>query len=57
MNTWMDKYTSRGKQPVETKNYHSPLETEENPTENGNITTDSLNKKVTAKENELNLHS
>ena len=41
-------------QPVGTKNRCSQLETEENPTDNKNITTDSLNKKITASQNAIN---
>ena len=48
-------------QQTETKNRHSPLETEENPTVNGNARTDSRktrtdspNKKVTAEQNAIN---
>ena len=41
-------------EPIETKNRYSPLETEESPTENENPRTDSLNTKVTAKQNAFN---
>ena len=48
-------------QQTETKNRYSPLETEENPTVNGNARTDSRktrtdspNKKVTAEQNAIN---
>ena len=41
-------------QPIETKNRSSALETEDNPTDNRNTRTDSLNKKVTAKQNAIN---
>ena len=41
-------------QPIETKNRSSALETEDNPTDNRNTRTDSLNKKVTAKQNGIN---
>ena len=41
-------------QPIETKNRSSVLETEDNPTDNRNTRTDSLNKKVTAKQNAIN---
>ena len=36
-------------QPIEIQNRSSALETEENPSDNGNTRTDSLNKKVTTK--------
>ena len=36
-------------QPIETKNCYWSLETEENPTKNGNVTIDSLNEKATVK--------
>ena len=36
-------------QSKETKNCYSPLQTEENPTDNGNTRTDSPNTKATAK--------
>ena len=39
------KKQSRVMQPIETKNWYSPLETEESPTENANTRTDSTNKK------------
>ena len=50
----MKKNPSRVIQPIETKNRYSPLETEENPTENENARTDSPNKKITAKQNAIN---
>ena len=49
-------------QQIETKNRHSPLETEENPTDNGKPRTDSRktradspDKKVTAEQNAINI--
>ena len=41
-------------QAIETKNYYSPLESEESPTENKNTRTDSPNTKITAKQNAIN---
>ena len=42
-------------QSIETKNCYSPLETEENPTENGNKTTYLPNTKITAKQSAINI--
>ena len=50
----MKKNESRVIQPIETKKRYSPLETEESPNENENTRTDSLNTKVTAKQNTIN---
>ena len=50
----MKKIPSRVIQAIETKNYYSPLETEESPTENENTRTDSPNTKITAKQNAIN---
>ena len=50
----LNENTSRTKEPVETKHRYPPLETVNDPTDKGNITSDSLNKKVTAKENAMN---
>ena len=50
----LKKNPSRVVQPIITKNCYSSLETEESPTENENARTDSLNTKVTAKQNAVN---
>ena len=50
----MKKIPSRVIQAIETKNYYSPLESEESPTENKNTRTDSPNTKITAKQNAIN---
>ena len=50
----MKKNPSRVIQPIETKNRCSPLETEENQTDNGNTRIGSQNTKVTTKQNEIN---
>ena len=41
-------------QPTDIKNRYWPFETEENPSDNGNSRTDSLNEKVTVKQNAIN---
>ena len=48
------KTPSRVIEPIETKNRYSLLETEGSPTKNENTRTDSLNTKVTAKQNAIN---
>ena len=50
----LKKNRSRVIQPIQTKNYYSPLETEESPTENEDTRTDSPNTKITAKQNVIN---
>ena len=41
-------------QLIETGNWYSPLQSEENPTDNGRTRTDSPDTKVTAKQNSVN---
>ena len=48
------KIPSRVIEAIETKNRYSLLETEDRPTKNENTRTDSLNTKVTAKQNAIN---
>ena len=50
----LNKSTSKVKQPVETKYRYPQLKTVNAPTNEGNVTSDSLNKEVTAKENPMN---
>ena len=45
----LKKKSSEVKQPIETKNCYSPLQTEEKPTDNRNTITESLNKKLQKK--------
>ena len=51
---WKKKNPSKVIQSIEPKNRHSPFETKENPTDNGNRGTDSVNKEVSAKQNAIN---
>ena len=50
----LKKNPSKVIQQIETKICYSPLETEENPTGNGNARIDSPNAKVTAKQKAIN---
>ena len=50
----LEKNPYKVMQPIETENWYSPLQSEENPTDNGSTRTDSPDTKITAKQNSVN---